>query len=316
MSANNLVYSPEDENDPRSIIEIIVARLGGTIRAYEKHYGSFYCIADWVYNITGSKDKDRYKAWNDLKFLMSSQHALEVSKIHLEKGKFPSSKGTTIELDATDSTGLLYIFQFIYQAEPNDTIIAVRRYLAMAGYALDVMRQDPESAIDFAIDRYKALGKTPEWIQVRLQGKIVRKQFTTALEYALISIQNWHYGAATNTIYVGLWGRVADVLKDQLRLKKGNIRDNLSIIALSYLTIAESLSADKLGNKTELAFDEADDIIRKIALAIGEQVKMTEKISGRDMILGDEKLPENHPYHEQIEEQDMRTIGSNGKFIN
>lgn len=321
MSANNLLYRPEDETDPRPFVEIIVARLGGQLRAYEKHYGRFYCIADWVHHVTGSNASNRYEAWEILKSQMDRQRALEDSRVYLYDGEFQSSKGSLIKLDATDEEGLYYIFQFIYQDEPNDTIKAVRKYLAMAGVAFDLMRREPDTAIDFAINRYEALGKTPQWIQQRINGQVARQKFMDALTYALVEISKnkWEYGKATNTVYFELWGRATEVLQDQLDIKRkiGNLRDNLPAIALSYLSIAEGLCADRLGNEEQILYSQADSIIRQVSSIIGKQIHQIQEFTGKDMITGWELISgeEADYYESKMEELGQRRVGKDGKFL-
>jgi hypothetical protein len=54
-----------------------------------------------------------------------------------------------------------------------------------------------------AIERYRREGKSEEWIQMRVASKIARERFTTALRQAVIEeLESWHYGVATNDIYL------------------------------------------------------------------------------------------------------------------
>ena len=321
MSASNLLYRPQDGIDGTPYVEIIMARLAKPLRAYQKFDGTvYYCVADWVHGVSGSKSKDRYKAWDDLKAEMAQQRALTDSRLYLSKGEFQSAKGRIVELDAADDEGLYYIFQFIYFENPNDTVKAVREYLAAAGKTLDLMRQEPDSAIDFAIERFKKSGKSDAWIKNRVNGQIKRQQFLDALTFALASMskKGWEYGVATNSVYRGLWGRTADALYDQLDIKRkiGNLRDNLSSVALSYLSIAEELCAMRLGTQMDLTFDEADGIIRQVSEMIGQQVNQVQQFTGKDMVTGYELLASDDTYYEEkIEELGQSRIDKNGKLL-
>lgn len=319
MSSNNLLYNPQDGIDGTPFVQIIMARLAKPLRAYQKFDGTmYYCVADWVNGVSGSKSKDRYKAWNNLKAEMAQQRALTDSRLYLSKGEFQSSNGNIVELDAADEEGLYYIFQFIYAENPNDTVKSVRAYLAAAGKMADLMRREPDKAIDFAIDEYQKWGKPESWVRNRFNGKISRKNFTDALTEALSFVIGWEYGAATNTVYYGLWGRTTEVLEKQLLVsyRPGNLRDNLSSVALLYLSLAEEISAQQLGDQSDIPFKIADEIIRKVATMIGQQIKDVQSMTGKDMITGNELLSDEDTYYEdKIDELGQGLVDNNGRLL-
>jgi hypothetical protein len=88
------------------------------------------------------------------------------------------------------------------------------------------------------------MGKTDAWISWRLRGKLARNKFTASLKQALrTSPKDVHYAIITDTMRKGLWKRNTETLKKEMGLKKNDsLRDNFSLIALSYETIAEEMS--------------------------------------------------------------------------
>jgi hypothetical protein len=98
---------------------------------------------------------------------------------------------------------------------------------------------------------------------------------------------------ATNSIYNGLWGRTAAILRNEMGIKKGvSIRDNLPTIALSYLTIVEEFASQQLGQRSEITFEEAHDIVKRVAHLIGQQAKQTARNMGIDLPTGRPLLSE------------------------
>jgi hypothetical protein len=146
----------------------------------------------------------------------------------------------------------------------------------------------PDQVFEAAIEAYRAQGKTDAWIRARVDGKIKRHQFTNALAAAVSDVLNRsHYAIATDDIYKGLWGRTASYLKDELELpKKASLRDHQPMLALHYQGIAEEVSAKKLGERQELEWNEARQIVQDVAAFIGRQAKETSQLLQMDLATG------------------------------
>ena len=153
---------------------------------------------------------------------------------------------------------------------------------------------DPDEAIDAAIEAYRRRGKDDRWISARLAGKVKRAKFTSALKAAVYEmLTQIHYAIATDDIYQGLWGRTAAYLKDELDLpKKASLRDNQPTLALTYQGIAEEVAAQKLGDETELSWDEARAIVKQVAALIGIQAQATGQFLRVDLATGKPLLSE------------------------
>jgi hypothetical protein len=130
------------------------------------------------------------------------------------------------------------------------------------------------------IEMYRAQGKDDAWIQARLEGKIKRGQFVAALGKAIAETLNpRHYAMATDDIYKGLWGRTAAHLKQELMLSKNaSLRDHQPRMALHFQGIAEEATAHELGEKQELSWAEAREIVQTMASMIRP---WTEQMSAR-----------------------------------
>lgn len=171
----------------------------------------------------------------------------------------------------------------------------IRRFLASAGAFVDAVRRDPEKLIDGVsnpdklleafIEYHRKRGKDDRWIQMRMDSKIKRNQFTGALvAFVQDALTPRHFATATDDVYKGLWGRTAATLKSELTLSSGaNLRDHQPILALYYQGIVEEVCAQKLGQREELLWEEARAIIQTVAQIIGRQAKETGELLQKDL---------------------------------
>ncbi len=178
-------------------------------------------------------------------------------------------------------------------------VSAIKHYLAVSGAFVDLIRRkpetvvtsgliDPETAFEAGVNEYRKLGKPDSWIAIRLEGKIKREMFISALNAAVTEYLNEsHYRIATDDIYLGLWKRTAAQLKSELGLsKRTSLRDNQPNLALAYQGIAEEISAQKLGDKRMLSWYQARIIVQKVAEFIGAQAQQTSRFLKTDLATG------------------------------
>ncbi|GIK66460.1 MAG: hypothetical protein BroJett018_42540 [Chloroflexota bacterium] len=190
------------------------------------------------------------------------------------------------KIDFTDEHGLYALTQRM--ADRSSTVRQVKDYLARAGVIVDEIRRDPEKGTEAAIEAYRRQGKNEQWIETRIQGQVARDHFIQALKAAVdIELREFHYGAATNEIYLGLWRRTAAILKEQMELPRhAKLRDHQPQLALMYQMIAEETASIELGDALYVSWDEAKRIVRSVAEFIGRQARATGKRLGIDIATG------------------------------
>ncbi|MEL6524658.1 MAG: hypothetical protein AAFQ07_03015 [Chloroflexota bacterium] len=305
MSKVTLVFRDEDKQDPRSLVEIIIARLHDSIKAIDYHYGREYRVHD-CYVLSRSNHIDRRMPWYELKKILVENHVIYPNEFRTRDEK--DSDGSTHETDYANEK-MLYI---ITQNMPpvNENIVAVQQYLADAGVLVDRIRRNPEVAYQALKESYKLSGKDEAWIEVRVDGIVNRKRFTKALSLAVCrEMDNRDYGTATNDLYIGLWQRTKDMLLDQMGLDRGdNLRDNQSRLALLLEQVAEEVLATHLGNHKELTWFMARAIVQEEASVIGKYAEEISQRIGKDIptnielsstthlfkINGDRSLPDRY----------------------
>ncbi len=253
----------------------------------------YYAIADWLRGLLSRQDVRQ--VWNDIQRKRSIPQ-LSDSIRHLP---YQASDGKTYQVDYATARGLYLIAQHLRVTKTRTALATIKQFLADAGVFTDEVRRNPSSvvlsgavtpdqAIDAAIDAYRAQGKDDRWIQARIDGKIKRNLFTQALNEAVAQVlKQQHFAIATNDIYRGLWDRTAANLKKELGLRKNdNLRDHQPQLALHYQGIAEEVSAHKLGNRNELTWSKAREIVKTIAVFIGKQAKETSQMLNMDIATG------------------------------
>lgn len=166
-------------------------------------------------------------------------------------------------------------------------IDAIKDYLAKSGAKIDTYRIDPELQERDAIAGYIRQGKSEKWIADRLTGIQNRKHFTDTL---MRLVENPDYREATESVYMGVLHADTQKLRHILHIApKQNVRDNMSQLALSYVSIAEQVCAIKLEGVKEtdpVPYDLAIDIIQIISHRIGVQANDIATSLGINLITG------------------------------
>ena len=105
--------------------------------------------------------------------------------------------------------------------------------------------KNPDLAVDRAMRSYEKKGMSPQWIAKRLHSKGVRNIFTKTLQKHGVVAAG--YKNCTNAIYMGLFGKDASDIREMRKLPKDCIvRDNLSSLELSAVSLAEELAMEDI----------------------------------------------------------------------
>jgi len=291
----NLPMFPEhDSGDDNTPLPLLVAKKWDFPLAYHIVDGKYYyTIQDWMRGLSGLKDISTIWAY------FKKQEAWNQILNSIEYLPYKATDGKTYSREYIDADGLYIIAQYLRIKRSRPVLLEIRKFLAAAGVLIDEMRLNPKTvltsgamtpdqALDAAIEMYRAQGKDDEWIQARLDGKIKRNQFIIALKSAVADMLNpRHYATATDDIYRGLWGRTAARLKQQLDLpKKASLRDHQPMLGLEYQRIAEGASARKLGQRQELTWEEAREIVKMVAAFVGRQATEMSELLEMDLATG------------------------------
>jgi len=252
----------------------------------------YYAVQDWILGVAQIEDP------RDFWFRMKAR--LKKVKIDLStlcrQLPYLAKDNKKYKMDFASAEGLYRITQ---RMDANTGVRdRVLRYLAFAGVVIDEARLDPTSIlgkafgpapdlmIEAAIETYRAQGKSDAWIASRLLGVQTRKIFTATFQKALRNKPSgYQYAQVTDTLRIGVWKRNTATIRKELNLDAdANVRDNMSMLALSYELLAENLSAAALDQHENLEFSEANNVVRKQSEFVGDHAAQASKQLGIDII--------------------------------
>lgn len=170
--------------------------------------------------------------WKVLKNRLFSEGFEPVTKCNQFKMK--ASDGKMRLTDCANTEQLLRIIQSI----PSKKAEPFKQWLAMVGKQRLDEEVDPQIAIDRAIESYRNKGYSEEWIAQRMRGIEIRKDMTNEWRRAGIT-DSRQYASLTNILTAAWSGKTAKEYKKFKRLKKENLRDNMTNTELVLNALAE-----------------------------------------------------------------------------
>ena len=106
--------------------------------------------------------------------------------------------------------------------------------------------KNPDISVSKAIKAYKKQGKSDAWIANRFSSTVTRNSYTKVLQNHDVQ----RFGTCTDEIYLGLFGARAKTIKKEKGLpEKSNLRDNMSMVQLSSIMLAEALATENIEQK-------------------------------------------------------------------
>ncbi len=198
---------------------------------------------------------------------------------------------------ASDTEGILRLIQSI----PSPKAEPFKLWLAKVGSErLDEM-QDPEIAINRALQYYLAKGYSPEWVNQRLKSIEVRKALTD--EWQRSGVKNTEYGILTDILTQEWSGMKTREYKNFKGLKKESLRDNMSNMELVLNMLAEVSTTEISKQKNPQTMEENKSIAKQGGNVAKEARKNIELATGKSVIT-DENFLSNTRKPKQIKNKD------------
>lgn len=179
---------------------------------------------------------------------------------------------------AADMEGIFRIIQSI----PSPKAEPFKRWMAqVANERLDEM-QDPEIAIDRAMEYYRKKGYGEKWIEQRMQGKATRKALTD--EWQRCGVKDNQFGLLTDILTKEWSGMTTKQYKQFKGLKKENLRDNMTNLETAVNTLAEAFTTE-LSKKHNPQNIEQNKMVAKAGGNVAKETReKMEKQLGRSII--------------------------------
>ena len=236
----------------------------------------YFSVVDVIGALTDSPNPRDY--WYRVKKRMSEEEKSQLSTF-CRQLKFKAADGKKYSTDAADMQGIFRIIQSI----PSPKAEPFKMWLAEVGKERVDEIIDPELTIDRALETYLKKGYTREWINQRLQAIQVRKELTDAWQDHGVT-EGKEYAILTNEISKAWSGMTVRQYKDLKRLKKENLRDNMSTLELVLNMLAEATVTELTNTADPQGFEENKKIAQRGGNIAGRTRKEIETETGKPVI--------------------------------
>jgi hypothetical protein len=190
----------------------------------------YFSIIDVVSVLTDSPRPRKY--WSALKTKLIEEGS-QLSQ-RLGQLKLLSSDGKKYLTDVADTETLLRLIQSI----PSPKAEPFKLWLAKVGYERIEETEDPELAIDRAMQTYLKKGYSKEWINQRLKTIEIRKELTDEWQNRGVK-RGLDFAILTDEITKAWSSKSVKEYKKFKNLKKQNLRDNMTNLELVLNMLAE-----------------------------------------------------------------------------
>ena len=236
----------------------------------------YFSVVDVIGALTDSPNPRDY--WYRVKKRMSEEEKSQLSTF-CRQLKFKAADGKKYSTDAADMQGIFRIIQSI----PSPKAEPFKMWLAEVGKERVDEIIDPELTIDRALETYLKKGYTREWINQRLQAIQVRKELTDAWQDHGVK-EGREYAILTNEISKAWSGMTVRQYKDFKKLKKENLRDNMSTLELVLNMLAEATVTELTNTTNPKGLEENKKTARRGGSIAGNTRKEIEKETGKPVI--------------------------------
>ncbi len=196
----------------------------------------YFSVVDVISVLTDSRDASDY--WTTLKRRLTNDEGSELPT-NCRSLKFKAKDGKMRNTDTLDTKGILRLIESV----PSPKAEPFKVWLANLGSERIDEVFDPEIAINRAVNYYRRLGYSDEWIKKRLNGIVDRFKLTDIWKDGGIE-KPVEYAMLTNEIYKGWSGMKASEYKAYKGIRKESLRDNMTDIEVILTDLGEVATRD------------------------------------------------------------------------
>ena len=235
----------------------------------------YFSIVDVIAVLTDSANPNNY--WKVLKYRLKKEGSELVTNCN--QLKLESSDGKKYLTDVADTESLLRLIQSI----PSPKAEPFKLWLAKVGYERIEETEDPELAIDRAMQTYLKKGYSKEWINQRLKTVEVRKELTDEWEERGVK-EGLEFAILTDEITKAWSGKSIKSYKKLKGLKKENLRDNMTNLELVLNMLAEATTTEISKEKKPKSFYQSKQIAQRGGQIVGNTRKEIEVETGEKIV--------------------------------
>ncbi|MCL2443835.1 MAG: Bro-N domain-containing protein, partial [Treponema sp.] len=232
----------------------------------------WWSIIDIIGILTDSIDPSAY--WRKLKQRLLEEGNETVTNCH--SLKLRALDGKMRLTDVADTQQVLRLIQSV----PSKKAEPFKMWLAKVGSERIDETVDPELSIDRAIQNYRRLGYSENWINQRIKSIEVRKALTDEWDKSGVNKNN-EYAALTDLMSNTWSGMTTREYKKYKNLKKENLRDNMTNTELVLNMLAEVAATDISAARQPNGFNESAKAAQEGAKAAKVARQQIEKSTGK-----------------------------------
>ena len=241
----------------------------------------YFSVIDVISALTGATIPKRY--WSDLKSVLIKEGSQLYENI--VRLKMRAKDGKLRVTDTLDTEGIFRLIESV----PSPKAEPFKLWLAKLGRQKVDEVFDPSKGIDEMVDFYLKKGYTLEWIEVRIKAIIDRKKLTKV----------WHdngvkegdeYAILTNAIYKEWSGMSAQDYKAYKKIRKENLRDNMTDIEVALTNISEIAARDIAKEERPMGLKENIGVAKRGGKVAKDARKSYEKETKKSAISKDNFL--------------------------
>ena len=235
----------------------------------------YFSIVDVVVILTKSINPQAY--WRKLKERLKKEGNESVTNCHALK--MQAADGKMRFTDVADTEQLLRLIQSI----PSPKAEPFKLWLAKVGYERIEETEDPELAFERAMQTYLKKGYSKEWINQRLKSIEVRKELTDEWQQRGIK-EGLEYAILTDEITKAWADKSVKEYKKLKKLKKQNLRDNMTNLELVLNMLAEASTTEISKKKKPESFPQNKEVARQGGHVAGTARKEIEAQTGESIV--------------------------------
>ncbi|MCL1894646.1 MAG: Bro-N domain-containing protein [Holophagaceae bacterium] len=235
----------------------------------------WFAVVDVVAVLTESENPRHY--WTVLKGRLKNDGNETVT--NCERLKMPAPDGKMRLTDVADTEQILRLIQSI----PSKKAEPFKVWLAKVGSERIDETIDPEMSIDRAIQNYRQLGYSENWINQRIKSIEVRKALTDEWDKSGVRMEG-EYAVLTDLMSQTWSGMTTGEYKRYKGLKKENLRDNMTNIELILNMLAEATATEVSIVEQPVGYTESKRVAIKGAEVAKTARKQIEERTGKPAI--------------------------------
>ena len=238
----------------------------------------WFSVLDIIGVLTDQPDYTKIRNyWKWLKNKLKDEGSELVSNTN--QLKMQAADGKMYLTDVADTEQILRLIQSI----PSKKAEPFKMWLAKVGNERIDETVDPELSIERAIQNYRRLGYSENWINQRIKSIEVRKALTDEWDNSGVQ-QGQEYAALTDLMSKTWSGMTTREYKKHKGLKKENLRDNMTNTELVLNMLAEVAATDISIARQPSGFDESAEVAEEGAKAAKVAREQIEKSTGKPAV--------------------------------